>query len=301
MSALVFSAAGNVAALDSESRTVFTAPVKGDEEASVRYAEPARHLGTFTIPSSQGRITFIDETPLAKTPSISIVVVENSWFSTLAEAKHRGASALDLFMEFAPPRTTIPERLKLYADLLRTGDVSGSAEAKTTSTLRLHGASDQPVEGPDTWGAGNCTVKEDWDAGFSNWVTSFPFGFAGFGGSSKLVNIADHETVYSDLGFNDAIWVGVCLKFGGRYFVQMEYKNGDGDWKKIDGQTQLPLHPGERYLYHNFSPYTPQRRLAVEHQKKDWIPRENNSDNSTAFISGMWKDNFAPDSTEAAP
>ncbi len=306
VSAILFSFAGSVAAVDTESRTIFTAPMKGGEETSIRNTEAALHLGTFKIPSSQGRITFLDETPLAQTPSISIVVVENSEFSTLADARHSGASALELFMAFAPPGKKIPERLNLYAELLRAGDVSDSSKAKTISTLRLHGTSAAPNVGPDNWGdLGSCAVKEDWDAGFTNWVNSFSFGFWGFGSSlNESVHVPHATQAYGYLGLNDAIWVGVCMRTPssskGESFmgVSIQYLNSStGNWENVSS-TAAKIYVGERYLYHSFKPYTPQRRVKVSSVNEG---EADGGDGNTAFISAKWKDNFSPDSTEAAP
>ncbi len=311
VSAILFIFTGSVAAVDTESRTVFTAPMKADEETSVRNTEAALHLGTFKIPSSQGRITFLDETPLAQIPSISIVVVENSEFSTLADARHSGASALELFMAFAPPGAKIPERLNLYAELLRAGDVSDSSKTKTISTLRLHGTSAVPNVGSDNWGdLGSCAVKEDWDAGFANWVNSFPFGFWDFGSSSELVYIPHTMQAYGYLGLNDAIWIGVCMRtpsssnaesFMG---VSIQYLSSSEGWVNVGGAlgnpgpTAAKIYVGERYLYHSFKPYTAQRRVKVSSVN---LGEADGGDGNTAFISAKWKDNFSPDSTEAAP
>ena len=312
VSAILFIFTGSVAAVDTESRTVFTAPMKVDEETSVRNTEAALHLGTFKIPSSQGRITFLDETPLSQTPSISIVVVENSEFSTLADARHSGASALELFMAFAPPGTKIPERLNLYAELLRAGDVSDNSKAKTISTLRLYGTLVAPIVEPDNWGElGSCAVKEDWDAGFNNWVNSFPFGFLVFGSSlNESVHVPHATQVYGYLGPNDAIWVGVCMRTPssskGESFmnVSIQYLSSSGDWVNVGGAlgnpgpTSAKIYVGERYLYHSFKPYTPQRRVKVSSVNEG---EADGGDGNTAFISARWKDNFSPDSTEAAP
>ncbi len=207
-----------------------------------------------------------------------------------------------------PPGAKIPERLSLYAELLRAGDVSDSSKAKTISTLRLHDTPALPDVEPDNWGdLGSCAVKEDWDAGFANWVNSFPFGFWNFGSSSEWVHVPHTTKAYGYLGLNDAIWVGVCMitpsssnaeNFMG---VSIQYLGSNGEWANvggIPGPTEAKIYVGERYLYHSFKPYTAQRRVKVSSVN----PGEaDGGDGNTAFISAKWKDNFSPDSTEAAP
>ncbi|MCH9675610.1 MAG: hypothetical protein K0U93_29505 [Gammaproteobacteria bacterium] len=309
-SAIFLSVVGNAAAADTESQVVFAAPVTGTEEKSARDAESALHLGTFAIPTSEGRITFLDETPLAPTPSISIVVVENSGFSTLADARHSGVSAEELFLAFAPPRTKVPERLKLYTDLLRTSGVSGSSKAKTVTTLHLHGTPAVPDVEPDNWGEGNCTLQEDWDAGFASWVNTFPLGFLNFGDASELMYVPHATSAYGYLGLNDAIWVGVCMRTPtpsngeGSMGVRIQYLSSNGTWMNVGGApgnpgpTMATITVGQRYLYHSFKPYTAQRRVMVSSVNEG---EANGDDGNTAFISARWKDNFTPDSTEASP
>jgi hypothetical protein len=298
VSVLVFSVSEYVAAHDIDSQTIFSAPVNEDEEASVQDAEPAVHLGTFEIPHSNGRITFLDETPLAETPSISVVVVEDAGFSTIAEAIRSGASALELFQAFAPPKTKIPERIKLADYLPRDERGTGGDQPKSITTLRLYGPSGEPIVGHDDWGSG-CNDREEWDERFSSWVSDFASLSTSI--QSDEVNIPHATQGYGYFGHNDTIWLGVCMRTGNIMHVGMQYRQQNwwspagGNWVPVGGYgsslTAADLHPGERYLYYSYKPFTAQRRFYVSATGD-----AEDGNGNWALISQAWRDDFAPDS-----
>lgn len=303
ISTAVFCVSENLAALDNQSQTIFSAPVKGNEEASVQHAVPALNLGTFEIPSSHGRITFLDETPSAKTPSISVVVVEGAHFNTIAEVASVRTSALELFLAFAPPGTEIPERIRL-AENVRGGRDTRGDELKPASYLPLWDSTPAPpVVEPDDWSYG-CVDVDAWTNEFTDWVFNFNFlAIASF--HTELVNIVDATTGYGYFGFNDDIWVGVCARSGNTMHVGVQYLNFENYWAGVGGLwsgslTNAELLPGERYLYHSFKPFTAQRRVYVSAEED----ADDGSDidyGNWAIISMAWDDKFAQDTTYAHP
>jgi len=279
------------AAVESKLQITFSAPVMGNEQAGVQDAGPALDLGTFEIPFSNGRITFLDETPMAKTPSISVVIVEDAGFNTIADATQNETSALELFLTFAPSDTKIPERIKLAHDLRDERDTRGDRPISVT-TMHLHEVSVPTVE-MDDWGP-DCLHIDDWTDGFTAWVEGTQL-LTNASFQSNEVNIPGASQVYGYFGFNDTIWAGVCMRSGTTMHVGMQYRNHDGYWVMVGGPgsllTKADLNPGVRYLYHNFKRFTAQRRIYVSSDPND-VPAGN-----FAYLSGAWKDNFAPDGT----
>ena len=92
-------------------KTLTTSSIQRDEK-----------IVTIDIVHSGGTMTFIDETPDDKVPSLSIVVVESSRFNTLANlAQDTATTPLEIFVALTPRGTPIPSRLQIDHEYRHSG------------------------------------------------------------------------------------------------------------------------------------------------------------------------------------
>lgn len=295
---LMFSLTSAVDAEEAKNKTFFSAPDSQSDPDNALSDETAYLLGSFEIPLSKGRITFVDEAPYSASPEISVVVIEDAEFNTLAQAMKSGISLSDLYLAYAPKKASLPERLSIADEKWTGWPGAVNRLPKSISSMRFNGPAEPDVDADD-WAAG-CVNLEAWESEFSSWVASFDFPSPATNSQTTEVDIPHATQGYGYFGYMDNIWAGVCMRSGETMHVGIQFKNHNGIWVSVGGWssslTKADLSPGQRYLYHSFKPFTGQRRVYVSATGD--AP---GGGGNWAIISNAWRDDFKPDSTYAHP
>jgi len=251
-----------------------------------------------TFETDGGKITFIDEGT-----SVSTVLIGSKAVFKLAE---NSDSLAALYRAVAPRGESVPNAI-LVSDATRERE--GRELVFGGGTTAGPTISEDFEEGDDDWANGCASDSiNEWTEGFEEWSDDGNF----------IINPNDfsHSAMY-DLGKGtvgdlngyfgtlDSIWYGACFVDGVVSSIQMEYRNFSicfasptgwqcGIWSPIAG-TQAILSPGERYLYHNHSTYSPLRRGSISSIGNA------NITGWKYFVSGAATDNFAADDWFQAP
>ncbi len=230
-----------------------------------------------------GFIRFIDE---GDSQVSTLIKGGYKTFKAIADAGTVG----ELFQKVAPKNAEMPELIQMaqLEPLTELKAIGGSSHSPTL---------EQEFEvGDDDWADG-CAGDSlaQWTTAFNSWV--------GLLWGDKSFSTSDHwslgfgtvNNVYGYYGTIDEVWFAACMVEGVVAGVQMQRRyysycdvNGCGNWGPIAGTDAL-IGPGERYMYHNHSHYSPLRRVEIDSignaQYTGW----------EYFISGAGLDTFAPD------
>jgi len=247
--------------------------------ATISNIQRDKKIAKIDLSYSGGTMTFIDETPDRELPSISIMVVENSKFNTLANfLKDKSTTPLEVYVALAPRGAPIPPRMQLDHNYRRHG-----------IPVRIYSFENDPLQNNslltenDNWSNG-CTNHNDWKDGFSSWAVSqgWEGGLMtpGPGIAHASFNFHDDAIEFETwngyiTGYSN-IWLGVCNQLNAdiypaenlgdtsfRLVVQLWYLPPESmpgipeGSILIDNASVELSNAGERYLYHNFShPYS---------------------------------------------
>lgn len=266
-----------------EDMVLFGTPPDDDiirELANLSNDSESRTIAEYDV--AGGWVRFVDEGDSVST----IVKGGRETFAIVAGAGTVG----ELFYSAAPKGTTMPWEIANVSreslDMVLTAE--GHAGGPTL---------EQEFEyGYDDWSDG-CSADEQelWESHFHDWhgpwTENFAFSTTDFWdfGSEPIGN------AYGYFGNLDEIWFAVCsMNHFGSTQIHMEQlvvspceNSVCGIWEQIPG-TSATLGSGERYLYHNYSIYSPFRRSSIN-------PIGSKLTGWKYFISGAGSDSFLPD------
>ena len=258
-----------------------------DDVSSLAHAGPSVELRSTIIAEFEiagGFVRFVDEGESVST----IIKGGRGTFEAVAGARTVG----QLFDIVAPAGASVPAEIAPFRHEPLYDLIAGRGTASGATTFE-----EEFEFGADDWAEGCAGDGVSlWQDAFENWH-GFQLGDDDFFSTTNhwdfgggIVNDA-----HGYFGTLDEVWFGVCMVDGVLSAVEMERRYYDfcdgagcGNWGPIGGTYAL-IAPGERYLYHNHSIYSPLRRGVVN------SIGDANVTGWEYFISGAGSDTFDPD------
>lgn len=232
-------------------------------------------LAAVTIPHSKGRITFIDEAPNSETPRLSLSIVEDARYDTLTRlSQDQSVTPLEIYLAYAPKYAKINKRLQIDHDIRRAGDRKNPLRdwplVAMPDSISGEGTADDWAEG--------CTNHGQWTAAFNDFV-GFNFGSVT---AHKIMSWHAPDSQFEYFGTTNMVWAGLCMQSGLMLHVRMEFQNFENDWVGVPGWagSDMFIFPGQKYLYHS---YTPNHLQSLRIVLSPFIDDE---DEITVYLSG---------------